>query len=348
MPIPDLLRALLEARGPSGHEEPAARVWREAAAEFAEVWNDTLGTSFARVGTGGRPALALIGHIDEIGVAVTNIDGSGRLAYKTVGGFDPFVAAGQRVTIAGREGPVEGVLVARERPRGERGETSLKHDDLHIDIGAASADEARGRVLPGDVGVWHGEPLELPNNRVVSRALDNRLGAYTVLEAARRVAESEDAGIDVVAVASVQEEVAHSGARAAAFALEPHSAIVVDVTWATDVPGGDERVSGKVELGSGAAITRGTAVNPRVVDMLMQAAKEEQIPYSIEVYPRLTYTDADEVHDVRAGVPTGLVSIPVRYIHSPCELVSLDDLEATIALVTAFARRVTPDTSFLR
>jgi putative aminopeptidase FrvX len=348
MPIPDVLRDLLEAPGPSGHEEPAARIWREAASKFAEVSNDTLGTSFARVGTGDRPALALIGHIDEIGVAITNIDSSGRLAYKTVGGFDPFVAAGQRVTIAGREGPVDGVLAARERPRGERGETALKHEDIHIDIGAANAEEARARVMPGDVGVWHGEPLELPNNRLVSRALDNRLGAYTVLEAARRVAESGDAGVDVVAVASVQEEVAYGGVRAAAAALEPQVAIVVDVTWATDIPGGDERASGKVELGSGAVITRGTVLNPRIVDVLLEAAADEQIPYCIEVYPNRTFTDADEVHNLLTGIPTGLLSIPVRYIHSPCELGSLDDLEATIALVTAFARRLTPDTSFLR
>jgi putative aminopeptidase FrvX len=348
VPIPDLLRDLLEAAGPSGYEEPAARVWREAASGFATVSSDTLGTSFARVGTGDRPALALIGHIDEIGVSITNIDASGRLAYKTIGGFDPFVAAGQRITIAGPEGPVEGVLVARERPRGERGETALKHDDIHVDIGAATAEEAQARVMPGDVGVWHGEPIELPNNRLVSRALDNRLGAYAVLEAARRVAESGDAAVDVVAVASVQEEVAHGGVRPAVFALEPQAAVVVDVTWSTDIPGGDERTSGKVELGSGAAITRGTVLNPRIVDLLLDAAREEQIPYCIEVYPNRTYTDADEVHDLRTGVPTGLVSIPLRYIHSPCELGSLDDLEATIALLTAFARRLTPETSFLR
>lgn len=348
VPIPDLLRDLLEAAGPSGYEEPAARVWREAASKFADVSTDTLGTSFARVGTGARPALALIGHIDEIGVSITNIDASGRLAYKTVGGFDPFVAAAQRVTIAGRDGPVEGVLVARDGPRGERAETALKHDDIHIDIGAASAEEAQARVMPGDVGVWHGPPLELPNDRIVSRALDNRLGAYTVLEVARRVAEAGDGAVDVVAVASVQEEVSRGGVRAAAFGLEPRAAIVVDVTWATDVPGGDERTSGKVELGSGAVITRGTVLNPRIVDLLLEAAGDEQIPYCIEVYPNRTFTDADELYDLRTGVPTGLISIPVRYIHSPCELASLDDVEATIALITAFARRLKPETSFLR
>jgi endoglucanase len=347
VPIPDLLRALLEAAGPSGSEEPAARVWREAASKFAEVSNDTLGTSFARVGTGDRPTLALIGHIDVIGVVITHIGDDGLLAFKPLGGFEPATAAAQRVTIAGREGPVEGVIAARVRAYSER-ENGIRQDDLHIDIGAANREEAAARVAQGDSGVWHGEPVEYPNNRIVSRTLDNRLGAYTVLEAARRIADAGDAQVDVVAVAAVQEEVGEHGAATAAFALEPAVAIVVDVTWATDTPGGDVRDAGDVPLGSGAAITRGPVVHPQVAELLTSAAEEEKIPYAVEVYPDRTQSDADKVFVSRSGVPTGLVSIPIRYMHSPTEIASLDDLKATIALVTAFARRLTPETSFLR
>ena len=152
----------------------------------------------------------------------------------------------------------------------------------------------------------------------------------------------------LVAVASVQEELGHQGARTAAFALDPRVALAIDVTWATDVPGSSPSRAGRVELGSGAAITRGPVVNPRVNDLLVEAAEAEGIPHCFEVYPGATHTDADAVHVARGGVPTGVVSIPIRYMHSPCELASLDDLEAVIRLVVAFARRVTPETSFLR
>jgi endoglucanase len=346
--IPDDLRALLTAAGPSGHEEPASRVWREAAAAFAEVTSDTLGTSFARVGVGSGATLALVGHIDEIGLIVTHIDGAGLLAFRTLGGIDADILAGQRVTFAGGAGPVEGVVVPRARERGEGGDGRLRLAELHVDIGAAGADDAAARVAPGDAGVWHGAPLELPNGRVVSRALDNRLGAYTVLEAARRLAAAGDVAVDAVAVAAVQEESGGSGARAAAFALAPDVALVVDVTWATDVPGADARRAGSVELGSGAAITRGPVVNPHVAALLASAADEEGIAHTFEVYAGPTRSDADAVYAARAGIPTGLVSIPLRYMHSPCELCALDDLEAAVRLLVAFARRLGPETSFLR
>ncbi len=347
VPVDDLLRELLLAVGPSGHEEPAAAVWRTAAAAFAEVESDTLGTSFARVTAGGKATLAVIGHIDEIGVTITNIDDAGLLSFTTLGGMDVEALANQRVVIAGREGPVDGVIAPRLRTgKGEQGR--LERSDLHIDIGATSAEDAAARVRLGDAGVWRGEPLELPNGRLVSRALDDRLGAYAALEAARRIAAAGDATVDVVAVASVQEEIGLDVARAAAFRLEPDVAIAIDVTWATDVPGGDPKRAGRVDLGSGVSIERSPIVNRHVSELLIRAAEEEGIPHVLEVAGGRTMTDADAVYVARGGVPTGLLSIPVRYMHSPCELVDLRDLEATIDLVVAFARRLTPQTSFLR
>jgi endoglucanase len=335
VPIPDLLRDLIAAPGPSGHEEPAAKVWRDAAAGFADVWSDTLGTSFAHVRRGGAPKLAVAGHIDEIGVAVTHFDGGGLLSFTTIGAFEKDVLNGQRVVIAGREGPVEGVIAAN----GEK---------LHIDIGATSAEDASARVAIGDAGVWRGDPVELANGRVASRALDNRLGAYVALEAARRIADGGGHGADVVAVATVQEEVGHHGAHTAAFELEPDVALVIDVTYATEVPGADPTRVGKIELGSGAAISRGTTINRHVYELLMRAAEEEKIPHAVEVYPGRTHTDADDFHNTRGGVPTGLLSVPLRYMHTPGEIASLDDLEAVVALVVAFAGRLTPETSFVR
>lgn len=325
-------------------------MWRDAASAFAEVHSDTLGTSFARVRAGeGAPTLAIVGHIDEIGIAITNIEESGLLSFSTVGGFSPEMLAGARVSISGREGDVPGVIGRRIIPpdkRSERGKVEVS--DLHVDIGAKSREDAARLIRAGDAGVWVGEPLELPNGRFVSKSMDNRLGAYVALEVARRVAEGGGAQVDVVGVAAVQEELGYYGARTAAFSLDPDVAIAIDVTYATDVPGGDPKTAGKIDLGSGAAIGRGPILHTGVTDLLAQIAEGEGIAHTFEVLTNRTHTDADAVHVSRAGVPTGLVSVPLRYMHSPIELGSLDDLEAVIALVVAFAGRLTHDTSFLR
>jgi endoglucanase len=351
MPAPDLLKALLDAPGPSGHEEEPARLWREAASSFAEVASDTLGSSFARVrGTaGGSATLALVGHIDEIGVAVTNVEEDGLLAFTTIGGINPDMLNGQRVQLLTRDGRVPGAI-ARKRipPEQIRDRPRTELQDLHIDIGARDRADAERLVRVGDAGVWDGPTTELPNNRLLSKALDNRLGAYIALEAARRVAEAGDARVDVVAVAAVQEEIGLYGARVAAYGLDPQVAIAIDVTPATDVPGGDARRAGRIELGSGAMIARGPTLNKHVTDLLGEAAEAEGIAHAYEIYSRTTSTDADEIHLTRAGVPTGLISIATRYLHSPNEICDLDDLEAIVKLIVAFARRLTPEQSFVR
>jgi endoglucanase len=348
--IPDLLRALLVEPGPSGHEEPASRVWREAASEFADVHSDTLGSSYARVRAGeGAATLAIVGHIDEIGVAITNVEDSGLLSFTLIGGLNPEVLVGQRVRIAGRNGDVQGAI-ARKRlsPEQVRDRPRLEHSDLHIDIAARDREDAESMVRVGDAGVWEGDPVELPNGRLMSKALDNRLGAYVALESARRIAEARDAQVDVVAVAAVQEEIGLYGARTAAFGLDPQVAVAIDVTPATDVPGGNPRAAGKIELGMGAMIARGPIINRHVSELLGRAAEEEGIPHGFEIYTRTTSTDADEIHLSRAGIPTGLISVPTRYVHSPVETVVLDDVEAVIRLVVAFARRLEREHSFLR
>ena len=348
---PDLLHALLVAPGPSGHEDEPARVWREAASTFAEVTSDTLGSSFARVsatGAAGAPTLALVGHIDEIGIAVTNIEDNGLIAFTTIGGITPEMLLGQRFQLMTRNGPLFGVIGRRRpKPQEQRDRVRLEHTDLHLDIGAKDKDDAERLVRPGDAAVWSGVPVELPNGRLVSRALDNRLGVYVVLEAARRVAEAGAAEVDVVAVAAVQEEVGLYGARVAGFGLDPTVAVAVDVTHATDYPGGDARLAGRVELGRGAMIARGTTLNRQVVDGLAAVAERDSIAHAFEIYTRETSTDADELHLARAGVPTGLISIPLRYMHSPTELCDLADVEAAIELIAAYALSLGRDDSFV-
>jgi endoglucanase len=353
VPIPDTLRELLTAPGPSGYETAPAAAWRAAAEGFgARTSTDTVGSTLARVaGTGDGPRLAVVGHIDEIGLIVTHVDDQGFLHFTGVGGWDPQVLVGQRVEVIARDGRVPGVIGRKPihlmRDSEERKKV-VELKDLHIDVGAADGDDARGRVRVGDVAVIAGEPVEMPNGRVVSRSLDNRLGAFVALEAARLVAEAGGAAGEVVAVAAVQEEITFAGARTTAYALEPAVAVVVDVTHATDAPGVDAKELGSHEFGSGPVIERGSTINPRVFELLHSAAEEEEIPFTVSASARATGTDADAIHLTRAGIPTGVVSIPLRYMHSPVEMVQLDDVEAAARLVAAFARRLAADTSFER
>jgi endoglucanase len=350
MALPELLQSLLTAPGPSGHEEEPARIWRDAASDFAEVSSDTLGTSFARVrAADGAPTMALVGHIDEIGVTITNVESNGLLAFTTLGGISPDTLSGQRIEILTRNGRIPGAI-ARKRllPEQIRERPRLEPGDLHIDIGATSREEAESLVRVGDAAVWAGPPAELPNRRFMSRSVDNRIGSYMVLEAARRVAAEGPADVDVVAVAAVQEELGSYGAGPAGFALDPLLAIAVDVTPTTDYPGGDPRRAGRIEIGMGAMIARGPTLNRHVMELLAACAEDEGIPFAFEIYTRTTHTDADAIHLRRAGIPTALVSIPTRYIHSPNELCSLDDVEAIVTLLARFAFRVPRDISFVR
>jgi endoglucanase len=203
-------------------------------------------------------------------------------------------------------------------------------------------------VRVGDVAVIAGEPVELPNDRLASRSLDNRLGAFVALESARLVAEAGGAPGEVAAVAPVQEEITFAGARTSAFSVDPDVAIVVDVTHATDAPGIDPKEVGKHELGSGPVIERGSIIAPAVFELLHETATAEDIPFTVSASARFTGTDADAIHISRAGVPTGVVSIPLRYMHSPVEMVALEDVHAAARLIAAFARRLDGSLSFER
>jgi endoglucanase len=213
----------------------------------------------------------------------------------------------------------------------------------------ADGDEARAMVRIGDVAVIAAEPVELPNRRLVSRSLDNRIGCYVALEAARRVAQEGGAPGEVAAVAVAQEETTFGGSRTTAYSLQPGAAIVVDVTHATDAPGIDPKELGRHPLGSGAVIGRGPILHPRLFELLHETAEAEQIPFTVESHMgRSTGTDADAIHLSRSGVPVALVSIPLRYMHSPVELCQLDDVEACIALIAAAAQRLSDATVFVR
>jgi putative aminopeptidase FrvX len=351
MPLPDVLRKLLTAPGPSGYEQAAAAVFRDAASAFAEVTHDSIGSTVARVpGTGDGPSVAVVGHVDEIGLIVHHIDDDGFLWFGGVGGWDPVVLVGQRVEIATREGAVPGVVGKKPihllEPEDRKKAPELKH--LHIDIGARDGDQARGMVRIGDVAVIAGEPIELPNDRYASRSMDNRIGCFVALEAARLVAEAGGAPGDVYACAVTQEEITFGGANTTAYSLRPDIAIAVDVTFETKPPGHDEKEIGRHHFGSGPVITRGSTLNPQVFEWLHEAGEAEGIPFTLSASSRATWTDADAFHASRAGIPTGLVSVPLRYMHSPVEVVQLDDVDNAAKLIAAFARRLQSGFDFRR
>ncbi len=300
----------------------------------------------------GNRRLIVMGHIDEIGLIVTHIDDDGFLWFREVGGWDPQILVGQRVTVStagGREIPgaigKKPIHLLRDEERKKVAEIR----DLHIDIGARDREQASEMVRVGDVAVLDAAPVPLPNGRLLSRALDNRLGSFVALEAARLVAQEGGApDWELIAVAAAQEEITFGGSRTSAFSLAPDAAIVVDVTHATDAPGIEIKDLGKHPLGSGPVVSRGATLHPALFELLCEGARAQEIPFTIEASGRHTGTDADAVHISRGGVPTALVSIPIRYMHSPVEPVCIDDVHAAAALIAAMALRLSAETVLRR
>jgi len=347
----DFLTRLLDAPGPSGFEGAPARLWRAEAAGFADaVRADVHGNSYATVNPRGAPRLMFAGHLDEIGLMVVHVDDDGYLSFDGIGGWDPQVFVGQRVTLLGRSGPVQGVVGKKAihlMDKDDRDKVS-KVEDLWVDIGAKNRKEALARVRVGDAGVLTSSALQLPSGRLSSRSLDNRIGAYVVLAALRLLAGKRLAA-RVTAVGTTQEEIGYTGggARTSATDLEAQVAIVVDVTHATDYPGLEKRKHGDVKLGGGPVLSRGSAVNGGVFDRLVAVAEREKIPYSVEAAPRFTSTDADHIFTAHRGVATGLVSVPLRYMHSPNELVHLEDIDRAARLLAGFARSLKAGDDFI-
>ena len=275
---------------------------------------------------------------------------AGFLRFGEVGGWDPIVLVGQRVRIATRDGEIVGVIARKpiHLLKGDERNKMPEIKDLHLDIGARDGDEARELVRIGDAGVIDVQPVELRHDRIVSRALDNRVGCFVAAEAARLVAEAGRGPGSVTALAVAQEETSFGGSRTSAFAQDPDVAIAVDVTFSTDQPGVELGQMTKHELGSGRSSPAARRCIPQVFELLYETAEAEEIPFTVESLGRATGTDADAIHISRAGVPTGLVSVPLRYMHSPVELVSLADVEAAARLIAAFARRLDAGVSFQR
>lgn len=346
------LKRLLDSPGPSGFEAAPARVWRKEAEGIAdEVRTDVSGNVIAVLNPAGAPRIMFAGHIDEIGLMIVHVDDEGYLFFSGIGGWDAQVLVGQRVAILGRDGPVHGVIgkKAVHLMKSEERDKASKMSDLWIDIGAKNKKDALERVRVGDPAVVSAATLELPNGRLISRSIDNRIGAFVVLEALRHLAKGKSRPkAAVFAVGTTREEIGWTGggARTSAHGIDPSVAVVVDVIHATDHPSVDKKEHGDVKVGGGPVLSRGSTINPRVFDLLVETADKEKIPYTLSAAPRNTGTDADAIYSALKGIATGLVSVPNRYMHSPNELVDAADLDRAARLLAAFARRVTTRTDF--
>jgi putative aminopeptidase FrvX len=349
----DFLKRLLNTPGPSGFETAAARVWREEAGHFADsVDVDVTGNSIAALNGSGGPRVMLAGHIDEIGVMVTHIDDDGYLYFDGIGGWDSQVLVGQRIRILTRAGDVIGVIGKKpiHLMKGDEKEKVSKISDLWIDIGARKREGVTERgVRVGDPGVVDSQLIDFGNGLIASRSIDNRIGAFVILEALRLMAKQKPAAY-VAAVATTQEEIGFytgGGASTSAFRIEPQIAIVVDVTFAADAPGIDKKEVGDHKLGGGPVLTRGSATNPLMFELLATIAERENIPFTISAAPKWTSTDADGIFLSRAGVATAVLSVPNRYMHSPNEIVDIADLDSAARLIAAFCRDLEAGEDFI-
>jgi endoglucanase len=340
----NFLKRFMETASPSGFEGEASILWMDEAKSFADrVRVDLHGNSIAVVNSGGSPRVMVAGHLDEIGFMVCYIDDDGFLYFREIGGWDPQVLPGQRVWIKTKEDKIKGVI--GKKPihllTEEERKKAVKVEELWIDIGAKNKAEAEKLVTIGDPVVMAYGFEKLRDTFVVSRGFDDKSGAFVALEAARMLSRMEPKA-EFYAVATVQEEVGLRGARTSAFGIDPKVGIAIDVGFASDFPPMEEEKKriGDVKLGKGPIIARGANINPKVYKLLIQTAKGHKIPYQIVGEPRGTGTDANIIQLTRAGVATGLVSIPNRYMHSPCEIISLEDLENIYKLVAFSVEKI--------
>ncbi|HEY1763480.1 MAG TPA: M42 family metallopeptidase [Opitutaceae bacterium] len=341
---PPFLVDLLHARSPSGYEAEAQAVFDRYVKPKADDYTaDVLGNRIATLNPGGDPTLMLAGHMDELGLIITFINKDGFIYFDTIGGHDRTVISGRRVVIQTANGPVKGVTGKRAihlMDEADRKKVPEIHE-IWIDIGARSKKEALARVSIGDAATYDHEFELITGSIGTARAFDNKVGAYVVGETLIRLSrEVKKLAAKVVAVATSQEEIGVRGATASSYSVDPQVALVVDVGHATDHPDCDNRKYGETKLSGGPIICRGANVNPKVYEGLVKAAKKAKIPYQLEGDPRPTGTDARAVQMARGGVATGLVSIPLRYMHTPSEVVDLQDVERCVRLFAEFAREI--------
>jgi len=336
----DFLFKLLETPSPTGFEMPGQRVWAKEIKKHANnIDCDAYGSTWATLKGSSKKSVMLEAHADEIGFMIKHITSEGFLRIDRVGGSDVAVARGRRLRLFGDKGEVCGIVgntAIHIRPRS--GEKVPEAKDLWVDVGASNEKEvAKLGLRVGHVAVYEDGPMELANGKLVSRAIDNRIGGFIISEVMKNVAKSKKKRAhNLVCLNAVQEEIGGHGATMATHRLFPDVAICFDVTHATDTPGIDHAEHGKITLGGGPALCHGASNHPLVVERLIEIAKKEKITIQHESASRFTGTDTDSIFITREGVPSALISLPLRSMHTVVETADYKDIEACIQLMTAF------------
>ncbi len=345
------LRRIIASPSPSGFEQPVQQVIREEIEHYTdEVRTDVHGNVIATLNAGGSPRVMLTAHCDELGFLVRYIDEQGFIYFAPIGGFDPSTLPGERVQIHTEAGPVLGVIGRKPvhlLESDERGKAP-KLKDLWIDIGVANREEAQQLVSIGSIATRAAQLEPLRGDLVVSRALDDKAGIFAVTEAMRRIHEQrESLKAEVNFVSAVQEEVGSRGAVTSAYGVDPAVALAVDVTFTSDHPQTSKQDLGDIKLNGGPVISIGGFINPRVYQLLLTAVAGAELAYQIDPQADHTYTDTDMIQVARAGVATGLVSIPCRYLHTGSEIASLKDIDEVATLLARFVLALDGQTNMI-
>lgn len=344
-------KTLVEAPSPSGFEQPCQRIYKAHLSSVCDLDTDVMGNVIAHLhgSLPGAPKVMLAAHADEIGFMVKAFDERGAIYFDTIGGIDPHLTPGKRVTIHTQNGPVPGVFGKKPihlMDTKER-ESLVKFKDQFIDVGCTNMAEVQAFVSIGDPVTFCETVERLHGSMVTANGFDDKVGVFVVARVLSEMSQSDNCPVDLYGVSTVQEELGLRGAATSTYKINPDVGIAIDVGFATDVPGVDKREFGDFKLGSGPIIPRGANINPALFALIEKAAAEENIPIQVKSEPRATGTDANRIQLSKAGVATALIKVPLRHMHSPAEIVSLDDVENVIRLIVALLKRIQPDMSFI-
>jgi putative aminopeptidase FrvX len=348
----EFLKSMLTTPSVTGFEQPVARIVRKRMQPFSDkITTDLHGNTIVALNPGGSPRVMLAGHIDQIGLMVKYVNDEGFIYFGAVGGVDLAVLPGSKLTIHGTHGPVDGVIGRKPihlMKAEERNGAKLEIQDLWIDIGAKDKAAALEKVSVGDIVTYALGVTKLGDDFIAGAGMDDKVGAFVVMEALR-ICHEKRASLKcaLFSVATVQEEIGLRGAHTSSFGVDPTVGIAVDVTHATDNPGADKKQVGEAALGKGPTISFGANINPMVAQLMVEAGKSHDLPYQRQAAPGATGTDANAMQLARAGVATGLIGIPNRYMHTQVEVVSLTDLENSAALLAETILKIGPDTDFI-
>ncbi len=343
------LEDMLTTPSPSGYEQPIQKVVREYSTPFSDdVSTDWHGNVIAAVNPDSRLKIMLAGHCDQIGLLVNHIDNEGFLRVAPIGGWDVQMLIGQNMQVWTKSGPISGIIARKAihllKPDERKVVPELK--DLWIDIGVADGNEAKELVQIGDPVTLELGVRKLRNGMMFSPGMDNKVGAWVCISALQRFVEKGKSDAGVFAVSTVQEEIGLRGARTSAFSIDPQLGIAVDVTHATDCPTIDENELGTCKIGAGPVLFRGPNVNPVMFEQLTEIAKTQDIPIQVSGLSKAASNDGNAMQISRGGLATAIIGIPNRYMHSPVEVISLDDLDHAATLIAEFCLTLKKESDF--